>query len=165
MKCSVLLDTSYLISLVDRSRPNHQIARQYYQHMLETDIPMYLSVIAVSEFEVRQSITVLPLKHFRLLSFNVVHAKSSAAFWRDLGGRKDSVTSRYVARDDVKLIAQAHREDVQFLLTEDRSSLFKYAERLNKKSASSVKAVVLSDGFMPCSFSADGQQILDLPST
>lgn len=150
MKCSTLLDTSYLISLVDRSRPNHQSAHKYYQYMLATEIPMYLSVIAVSEFEVKQSITILPLQHFRLLSFNVMHAKISGAFWNALGGRKDSFTSRYVARDDIKLIAQAHREDVQFLLTEDKSSLFKYTERLNQKNISGVRAVVLSDGFSPC---------------
>lgn len=67
MKISVLLDTSFLISLSDKNRPNHEVAKQYYQHMIEQNITMYLSSIAVSEFSIKQDIRDLPLKNFRIL--------------------------------------------------------------------------------------------------
>ena len=43
MKVSVLLDTSFLISLVDNTRTNHAIAAQYYKHLLLHECSMYLS--------------------------------------------------------------------------------------------------------------------------
>lgn len=41
MTVEVLLDTSYLISLVDAKRPNHQAATKYYRQMLDESLPMY----------------------------------------------------------------------------------------------------------------------------
>ena len=41
MTTSVLLDTSFLISLVDGHRPNHRVAVEYYQFLLGQQIPMY----------------------------------------------------------------------------------------------------------------------------
>jgi PIN domain nuclease of toxin-antitoxin system len=68
---SVLLDTSFLISLVNGNRPNHKTAAQYYCYLLQNNLPMYLSAIAASEFCVKQDIAELPLKNFRILNFSV----------------------------------------------------------------------------------------------
>lgn len=46
MTVEVLLDTSYLISLVDANRPNHQTAAKYYRQMLNESLPMYFSAVA-----------------------------------------------------------------------------------------------------------------------
>lgn len=84
MIASALLDTSFLISLVDRSRPNHQIAAQYYRLMLEQNIQMYFSAIVAAEFSIKQPITDLPLKNFRAIPFNIPHGMEAGRLWNAL---------------------------------------------------------------------------------
>ena len=62
MKISVLLDTSFLISLVDRNRVNHNTAVLYYKLLLEQQTPIYFSSIVAAEIAIKQPITDLPLK-------------------------------------------------------------------------------------------------------
>ena len=50
---SVLLDTSFLISLSDPARPHHADAGQYYRECVLRQVPMYLSTIVISEFQVK----------------------------------------------------------------------------------------------------------------
>lgn len=153
---AVLLDTSFLISLVDSKRPNHAIASSYYRLILEHQSPMYFSAIVAAEFAIKQSITDLPLKNFRELQFNIVHSTKAAVLWNTLGRHDDD--NRAVARDDIKLIAQAAQESIPFILTEDASTLYKYCERLRTAGASNVKAIRLMDGFDPYSLREDGQR-------
>jgi len=161
MTLSVLLDTSFLITLVDRNRPNHCVATQYYQYLLESETPMYLSAIVASEFEIKQPVTSLPLENFRTLPFNITDAILAAHYWNILAQSRDENTRRHVARDDVKLIAQASRENISHLFTEDKSSLYKYCERLRKSKDCSVQAIILADGFSYNALHTDGQQGLD----
>lgn len=78
MTVSVLLDTSYLITLSDRNRPHHDTATKFYRLMLEEQIPMYFSVIAAAEFAIKQPITDLPYRNFRCIPFNLAHSTESA---------------------------------------------------------------------------------------
>lgn len=161
MTASVLLDTSYLISLVDKSRANHETAAQYYRLMLEDQVPMYFSAIAAAEFSIKQPITDLPLKNFRPIPFNVPHAQVAGRLWNQLRSRDDGA-QRHVARDDLKLIAQACHDQIPFILTEDASTLHRYCERLNASGDCRTRAVVLNQGFDPCAFREDGQRGLSL---
>lgn len=164
MTASVLLDTSFLISLVDRNRPNHETAAKYYRLMLEQQVPMYFSAIVAAELAIKQPITDLPLKNFRAIPFNIPHGKEAGRLWNLLWSRDDAAP-RSVARDDVKLIAQAIHETVPFILTEDVSTLNKYCERLRATGQSQLRAVTLSAGFDPCAFREDGQRGLSLESS
>ena len=47
-----LVDTSFLISLADPGRPNHQVAKSYLREALLRGVPLYLSAIVASEFQV-----------------------------------------------------------------------------------------------------------------
>lgn len=161
MTAAVLLDTSFLISLVDQNRQNHSIAAQYYRMMLEQQVPMYFSAIVAAEFDVKQPITDLPLKNFRSIPFNVPHAREAARLWNVLRKQDDGDT-RHVVRDDVKLIAQANHESIPFILTEDTSTLHKYCERLKSAGSSQTRAIKLADGFNACALREDGQQGLSL---
>ena len=161
MSASVLLDTSFLISLVDGKRPNHIIAGQYYRLMLEQQIPMYFSAIAAAEFAIKQPITELPLKNFRSIPFNIPHSIESARLWNVLI-KHDDGDNRVAVRDDVKLIAQAAHEPISFILTEDVSTLYKYCERLRNAGAVWARAIKLVDGFDSCALSEDGQRGLSL---
>lgn len=161
MTVEVLLDTSYLISLVDAKRPNHQAATKYYRQMLDESLPMYFSAIVAAEFGIKQPITDLPLQKFRHLPFNIPHGHRAAQLWNALGPKNDN-TPRPVARDDIKLIAQACHENIPLILTEDASSLHKYCDRLRNAGVCQVQSIVLSAGYNPGAFRLDGQQGFDL---
>ena len=160
MTAAVLLDTSFLISLVDGNRPNHTIAAEYYRMMLEQQCPMYFSTIVAAEFAIGQPLTDLPLKNFRAIPFNIPHSIEAARLWNALA--RDSGDSRAVVRDDIKLMAQAAHESIPFILTEDASTLYKYCERLRNAGVLRVRAIKLVDGFDSCAMSEDGQRGLSL---
>jgi len=155
MTAAVLLDTSFLISLVDKNRLHHSIAAQYYRLMLEQQSPMYFSAIVAAEIAIGQPITDLPLKNFRPIPFNIPHSIESARLWNALD--RDSGDDRAVARDDIKLIAQAAHESIPFILTEDAKTLYKYCERLKKAGVLRVRAIKLVDGFDSSALREDGQ--------
>lgn len=156
MSASVLLDTSFLISLVNEHRAHHDTATQYYRHLLKNNMPMVFSAIVAAEFGIKQPITELPLSNFRVLDFNVPHGQRAADLWNALGQR-DAGDSRAVVRDDVKLLAQASHEGIGFILTEDASTLHKYCERLRSSGHVQTRAIMLKDGFDAGVLREDGQ--------
>ena len=156
MSASVLLDTSFLISLISEHRTHHATATQYYRHFLENNVPMYFSAIVAAEFGIKQPITDLPLGNFRVLDFNVPHGRKAANIWSALGPR-DPGDHRAVVRDDVKLLAQASHEDIGCILTEDAATLYKYCERLRSSGHLQTRAIVLKNGFDAGAVSEDGQ--------
>ena len=162
MSASVLVDTSFLISLVDRNRPRHSIAAQYYRLALEQQVPMFLSVIVASEFAIKQPLTDLPLNQFQILPFNIPHAIRAAELWRQLG--RDDGDSRTVVRDDLKLLAQADKESIPIILTEDAQTLHKYCNRFRDQGVLRVRTVLLADGFDPGGLRDDGQRDLRFPT-
>jgi len=157
MIAGVLLDTSFLISLVDGNRRNHSIAKQYYILMLEQQVPIYFSAIVAAEIAIGQPITDLPLRNFRTIPFNIPHSIESARLWNALG-KHDKGDSRAVVRDDIKLMAQATHESIPFILTEDASTLYKYCERLRSAGVVHVRAIKLVDGFDSSALREDGQR-------
>lgn len=161
MTAAVLLDTSFLISLVDGNRPNHSVAAQYYRLMLEQQYPMYFSAIVAAEFAIGQPITDLSIKNFRPIPFNIPHSVEAARLWNALG-KHDGGDNRAVVRDDIKLMAQAAHESIPFILTEDASTLYKYCERLRDAGVLRVRAIKLVDGFDSSALREDGQRGLSL---
>lgn len=141
----MLVDTSFLITLADPTRPNHPIAKRYFQECLQRAIPLYLSAIVVSEFQVKQAINDLPLRNFITLPFNFDHGMKAGLIMRTFD--RDSTDDRGAVKDDVKLIAQAVCESVTHILTEDENTLAKYLERLRQAGQCEVRAILLSKGF------------------
>lgn len=160
MTVSVLLDTSFLISLVDCKRDNHGVAKQYYTYILKREIPIYFSSIVASEFAIKQPITDLPLENFRTLPFNLPHSIKAAEIWGLLGAR-DNGDNRSVIKDDMKIIAQALKENIEFVLTDDARTFYKYCERLRTANNWNIKAIKLVDGFNSGSLRPDGQSDID----
>jgi PIN domain nuclease of toxin-antitoxin system len=152
----VLLDTSYLITLVNSHRVNHLVARAYYRHMIENEIQMCVSAIAVSEYAVKDSISTLPqATNFIFLPFNATDGIESArlhkAIIRDPGDDRQSV------KDDVKLLGHGEHEKIPFVLTDDKKTMYKYCERLRNAGVIKLKPIALVDGFDACAFRLDGQ--------
>lgn len=142
---SILLDTSFLISLADSGRPNHAVAKRYLTECLSRGVPLYMSTIVASEFQVKQAVNDLPLRNFIVLPFNIDHAMRTGILMR--GFQRDDGDDRAAVKDDVKLIAQADCESISHVLTEDKNTLAKYLERLRQAGACNVRPIVLADGF------------------
>ena len=142
---AILLDTSYLITLVDSSRKHHEVAEAYLPESLRRGVPLYLSVIAASEFQVKQDVADLPLRNFELLPFNIDHAMQAGLLMRGL--QRDATDIRDAVKDDVKLIAQAICESLTHILTEDAKTLVKFVHRFNDARECNLKSILLADGF------------------
>ncbi len=155
-----LVDTSFLITLADPTRANHQVAKAYFREALQRGVPLYLSAIVASEFQVRQPVTDLPLRNFEVLPFNIDHAMTAGLLRREL--RHDAGDDRTSVKDDVKLIAQAVCESLTHVLTEDAQTLTKYVQRLNAHGWCSLRCVLLAEGFDAAWFD-NGQK--SLPGT
>lgn len=147
---SVLLDTSFLITLADPNRAQHDTAKAYYREFILRGIPIYLSTIVVSEFQVRQSIQDLELRNFVLLPFNIDHAMTCGQLIA--GHERDSGDDRVRVKDDFKLIAQSVCEGISHLVTEDASSLVKYLGRIRQQTRCSTQTLTLLGGFDPAVF-------------
>lgn len=159
---SVLVDTSYLITLADPARPNHAVAVAYFREALRVGVPLYLSAIVASEFQVGQLVTDLPLRNFAVLPFNIDHAMTTGLLMRELARTRDPGDDRIAVKDDVKLIAQAICESITHILTEDERTLAKYLKRFADSGQCGVRSILLVKGFDATWFS-DGQP--PLPGT
>lgn len=142
---SVLLDTSFLISLSDPVRVHHAAAVQYYKECVHRQVPMYLSTIVISEFQVKQAINDLPLRNFVVLPFNVDHAMRCGLIIRQM--TRDPEDDRVRVKDDFKLLAQCDCEAMSHLISEDASTLAKYLDRARDAGLATTKVVLLRDGF------------------
>ncbi|WP_114973061.1 hypothetical protein [Rhodoferax ferrireducens] len=142
---SVLLDTSFLISLSDPTRAHHAAAVQYYKECVHRQVPMYLSTIVISEFQVKQAINDLPLRSFIVLPFNVDHAMRCGLIIRNMS--RDPEDDRVRVKDDFKLLAQCDCEAVSHLISEDASTLAKYLDRARETGLASTRVILLRDGF------------------
>jgi hypothetical protein len=152
---AVLLDTSFLISLSDPNRPHHAAAVAYYKECIRLRVRMMLSTVVVSEFQVRQSITDLQLRNFIVLPFNIDHAMACGLLVRTFP--RDEGDDRVRVKDDMKLLAQCECDAIDYLFTEDASTLTKYAARIS----TTLKVVLLKDGFDAAHFNG-GQAALGL---
>ena len=142
---SVLLDTSFLISLSDPVRAHQAVAVTYYRECVSRQVPMYLSTIVISEFQVKQAINDLPMRNFVVLPFNVDHAMSCGLIIRSVA--RDPEDDRVRVKDDFKLVAQCDCESVSHLFTEDANTLSKYLNRARNAGLTATKVVLLKDGF------------------
>ncbi|MEO6034809.1 MAG: PIN domain-containing protein [Verrucomicrobiota bacterium] len=161
----VSLDTSFLISFSDPTRLYHAVAVDYFRHCLSQKIPMWISTIAAGEFEVGQPLSDLPLQNFRILPYNLPHAIRAAALYRSLReGTDQSDEPRKIVINDLKIIAQAAEEGIAVILTEDKNTLSKFTARLRERNASSVRALLLAEGFTPGRLANPDQDEFSLPT-
>lgn len=140
-----LVDTSFLISFANPDCAHHPAALAYFRQALQRGVPLYLSAIVASEFQVKQAVTDLPLRNLIGLPFNIDHAMMAGRLMQQL--QRDPGDARAAVKDDVKIIAQAVCESITHVLTEDRRTLAKYAQRFREAGQAAVHAVVLADGY------------------
>jgi predicted nucleic acid-binding protein len=140
-----MLDTSFLITMSDKSRPHHDAALAYYRECTRRQVPMYLSTIVISEFQVKQAINDLPLRNFIVLPFNFDHAMRCGLIIRNL--TRDVSDDRVRVKDDLKLLAQCDCETISHLISEDSSTLAKYLDRAVLSNLAPTKSILLKNGY------------------
>jgi hypothetical protein len=117
---------------------------QYYRECVHRQVPMYLSTVVISEFQVKQAVNDLPLRNFVVLPFNVDHAMRCGLLIRNMA--RDPEDDRVRVKDDFKLLAQCECEGISHLISEDASTLAKYLERA-RDTGLATTSVLLRDGF------------------
>ena len=159
MGAGVVLDTSFLITLADPVRKNHAVARRYWRHFMEQNIPVFLPTIVVSEFCVRQEIPPEILRCCVVLPFNWDEAIKTAQI--DFTQFRSPGDSRVAIKDDVKIIAQAMIRDAQHVITEETGSRARMASELKRSGRVGFKTICLKDGFDRSFFDPNGQSDFD----
>ncbi len=158
MSDAVVLDTSFLISLADRNRGCHGAAKAYNKYFLDKKIVMLLPTVVAAEFALKQPITDLPLRNFRVLPFNLTEAQRCAdlnvTYFRKATGL---VGQRDAVKDDFKIIAQTVEQQAGFLITEDEETLAKYYDLLKAEGKLRFAVIPLKQGFDESRANENGQ--------
>lgn len=81
---SVILDTSFMIRLLNESDVLHSNAKGYFRYFLDNDVPMYFSTVSIAEYCVKGDFYDLPFQNIRVLPFNIFHAKEAGLFAKTL---------------------------------------------------------------------------------
>ena len=164
MRNGAVLDTGFLITLVDAKRAEHEHAKAYYRYFLENGITLYLPTVVASEFGIKQPVTDLPLHNFKVLPFNLAESIRCAELNNTYYRSKVGSGQRDAVKDDFKIIAQAEEQEAMFLLTEDRNSMSVYCDLLQNESKIDFKVLELSKGFDISIINGNGQTELNYPS-
>lgn len=145
-KMSVLVDTSFLITLYDKTRPNNTVAVKFFKYFLSKSIDIRLSTIVISEFQQMQPVVeIINSGNYMLLPFNYEDSIKSAEIAYNIRGEKRGSNAEF--KDDVKLMGQAESNNITFIITEDETTLAKYCKRLLDAKMFRPKIILLSNGF------------------
>ncbi|MFM2268556.1 MAG: hypothetical protein RL757_1997 [Bacteroidota bacterium] len=136
LKC-VLLDTSFLIRLLNENDRLHENALQYYRFFLEKGVILKVSTISIAEYCVKGTLDELPLRDVQILPFNIVHATKAGDMARTVYQHRDKTVlpQRLIIPNDTKLFAQADVEsNIQKFVTSDQQcqNIFKLIELKSK---------------------------------
>jgi hypothetical protein len=99
----------------------------------------------LAEFQQKQTINDLPLRNLIVLPFNIDHAMKTGELLAKL--TRDAGDQRARFSDDIKMLAQANCESIPHVITEDESTLRKYAKRFSEAGLGRVQPIVLANGF------------------
>lgn len=126
-KYSVILDTSFMIRLLNETDRLHSNVKGYFQYFLENNNPMYFSTVSIAEYCVRGDFYDLPFQNIRVLPFNIFHAKKAGYFAEILFNAKSKgmidIPDRLIIPNDSKIFAQGVIEsDIKYFVTADVKS-------------------------------------------
>lgn len=159
-KQAVFIDTSFLITIFDSSRKNHENAKRYYQYFINNSIDMYLSTIVISEYQQKGDIQdILKTNCFIPCNFNVGDGIVAGDFASLLSGDREKNT-REATKDDMKILAQCANNEIDFIATEDKSTLAKYCYRLIDNGKLNTR-VITADEFDLSVFRSGQASLLD----
>lgn len=146
----VLLDTGFLIALSKPDDRHHEVTRSYWKYFLKNGIPIYLSTIVVSEFSLVVEIPDEILKTCIVLPFGFRDAVRAGKFdllrGRTPGEQRDSL------KDDMKIIAHAAGQGVDYVITRDPNSFIKYCNAMRDQGKIRFRVIDLDEGYTESHF-------------
>ena len=124
MAKAVLLDSGFLIRLMNPEEPLHIAAMAWFRQFVEQGIQCKVSTIALAEYGVKDDLTHLPMQYLQVLPFHYNHAECAANFMRTILRVKQErgavIQPRAVVPNDTKMFGQASSEtDIQSFVSAD----------------------------------------------
>ena len=121
---------------------------------------MYISTIVIAEFHQGQTAaTLLTSGLYFPLPFNVPDAVEFSNVAHNLGNDARR-GSRPEFRDDVKLMAQAQKNGIDYIITDDSSTLARYCRRLTEAEMFTPQVIPINEPFNMIWFNENGQSSL-----
>ncbi len=115
MTGAVLLDSGFLIRLMNPAEPLHQVALSYFRSFVNDGLICKVSTIALAEYGVKGDLNFLPSIYLQYLPFKYGHAQTAARFMRTILRVKQErgavIQPRTVVPNDTKMFAQASSEE------------------------------------------------------
>jgi predicted nucleic acid-binding protein len=114
----ILIDTCFLISLVNEQDGLHTNAEDYFRHFIAERADLFISTIALAEFMERQGELEI-IENFKVLSFDMDEARAlNKHFSRaDVNANGSTAQSRIAFKDDMKIVATALSREIDSILS------------------------------------------------
>ena len=124
MDKAVLLDSGFLIRLMNPDEPPHPVAMRYFRDFVENGVQCKVSTIALAEYGVKDDLSHLPMQYLQVLPFHYNHAARAAQLMRTILRVKKErgavIQPRAVIPNDTKMFGQASSEsDIQSFVSAD----------------------------------------------
>lgn len=114
MAKAVLLDSGFLIRLMNPLEPLYQVALNLFKGYVTNNIVCCVSTIALAEYGVKGDLRFLPTKYLQYIPFQYCHAEVAAQFMRRIIQVKQErgavIQPHVIIPNDTKMFAQASSE-------------------------------------------------------
>ena len=114
MAKTVLLDSGFLIRLMNPNEPLHRVALDLFKDYVSSGVICMVSTVALAEYGVKGELRYLPTKYLQFLPFQYHHAEVAAMFMRRIiqvkQERGAEIKPRVIIPNDTKMFAQASAE-------------------------------------------------------
>ncbi len=118
MSRAVLLDSGFLIRLMNPEDPLHLVVLQIFRQFIEQGVICKVSTIALAEYGVKDDLIHLPMRYLQVLPFHYNLAERAAQFMRTIWCIKKErgavIHPRVVIPNDTKMFGQASCEEDVF---------------------------------------------------
>ena len=138
MAKAVLLDTAFLIRLMNPSEPLHQVALNLFKQFVTNGTLCKVSTIALAEYGVKGELRYLPTRYLQYVPFLNSHAEQASDFMRTIIKTKQErgavIQPRVIIPNDTKMFAQASVEPEIFAFVSadaEAKKVYKLLEKPN----------------------------------
>ena len=118
MTKAVLLDSGFLIRLMNPEEPLHQVAFDLFKTYITSGVVCKTSTIALAEYGVKGDLRFLPARYLQYVPFLYSHAEVAATFMRRIIQMKQErgvvIQPRVIIPNDTKMFAQASADPEVF---------------------------------------------------
>ena len=124
MAKAVLLDSGFLIRLMNPAESLHPVAMRFFREFIEQGVQCKVSTIALAEYGVKDELAHLPMQYLQVVPFHYNHAERAAQMMRTILRAKQErgavIQPRAVIPNDTKMFAQASCEaDIESFVSAD----------------------------------------------